>query len=93
MRKSQNLPLTRVSTEFPASVSADSVLTVSRAMKLGPGTQTLRSPKCLYAQRTSIMFVCTKNVYHVYMHKEHLSNNDLYLLASGNDAQRTSIKQ
>ena len=23
--------------EFPASVSADSVLTVSRAMKLGPG--------------------------------------------------------
>ena len=26
-----------VSTEFPASVSADSVLTVSRAMKLGPG--------------------------------------------------------
>ena len=25
-----------VSTEFPASVSADSVLTVSRAMKLGP---------------------------------------------------------
>ena len=26
-----------VSTKFPASVSADSVLTVSRAMKLGPG--------------------------------------------------------
>ena len=26
-----------VSTEFPASVSADFVLTVSRAMKLGPG--------------------------------------------------------
>ena len=33
--RSQNSPLTRE--KFPASVSADSALTVSRAMKLGPG--------------------------------------------------------
>ena len=31
-----------VSTEFPASVSANSVLTVSRAMKLGPGVVSSR---------------------------------------------------
>ena len=38
MRRSLNSPLTRaVSTEFPASVSTNSVLTVSRNLKFGPG--------------------------------------------------------
>ena len=43
-----------VSTEFPASVSADSVLTVSRAMKLGTGCGWCGFFHCLLSQWTLV---------------------------------------